>query len=89
MESIQLNGKYKIDKGTVLKDPLATILNANYNYQNMNVVLIVEYSNTQYKHIRELDPYPILTTDGLTKSQIKQILNQSMIEKEVKEPTKQ
>jgi len=78
METIQLTGRYKIDKGTVLKDPLVTILNANYDYQSMNVVLIVEYSNTQYKHVRELEPYTITDTDGLKKSDIKTILQDNL-----------
>jgi len=78
MDTIQLTGKFKIEQGTILKDPLVTILGANYDYQAMKVVLIVQFDNTQYKHVRELDPAVITDTDGLTKAQIKTIVNNNL-----------
>lgn len=81
METIQLTGRCRIDKGVILKDPLVTLLNANYDYSNMNVVLIVEYSNTQYKHVRELEPATITSTNGLTKEEVITIVNNNLVQK--------
>lgn len=78
METIQLTGTYKLDRDTILKDPLVTIVRANYNYNAMKVELTCEFSNNQYKHSRELDPATITDTNGLTMSQIKTIVNANL-----------
>lgn len=79
MDTIQLTGTYKLDKDTNLKDPLVTILRADYNYNAMKVTLTCEFSNNQYKHSRELDPAVITTTNGLTMTEIKAIINANLV----------
>lgn len=79
MDTIQLAGTYKIDRDTILKDPLVTIIKAEYNYNAMKVVLTCEFSNNQYKHSREMDPAVITDTNGLTMAQIKVILQNNLI----------
>ena len=81
MDTIQLTGRFKIDKGTTLKDPLITILGASYNYENMTVVLNVKYENNQYSHVRELEPASVASTNGLSKEEVLAILDQNMIQK--------
>lgn len=83
MDTIQLTGTYKLDKDTNLKDPLVSILNANYDYSKMKVVLICRFENNQYKHERELDPAVITSTDGLTMTEIKAILNANLVLKKL------
>jgi hypothetical protein len=79
METIQYTGRYKLDKDTVLKDPLVTITGANYNYGAMKVVLTCDFENNQYKHSRELDPATITSSDGLTMAQIKAIIDANLV----------
>lgn len=78
MDTIQKTGIFKLDKDTILTDPLVTIVRAEYNYKAMKVVLTCEFSNSMYLHSRELDPAPITDTDGLTKLQIKAIINANL-----------
>lgn len=78
MITIQLNGTYKLDKDTRLKDPLVTLLRAYYNYEAMTVVIVCSFENNQYRHIRELDPAVITDTDGLTTEEITTIVNANL-----------
>lgn len=55
METIQLVGKFKIDKGLTVKDPLVTINSIFYNFKAMTAVVTVQMDNNQYSHERELD----------------------------------
>lgn len=89
MKQIQLTGKYKIEKGFILKDPLVTVLNANYNYESMTVVLNLKYENNQFSIIRDLDPIPIEKLDGLTIDEIETILSQDMIVRKTNKNLKQ
>ena len=81
METIQLIGKYKIDKGNTLKDPLASILRINYDYQAMMVTVTVLMENTQYSLVRELDPFAFV--DVITITDIKTALNNQFTLKKV------
>lgn len=55
METIQLSGKFKIDKGLTVKDPLVTINAIFYDFKSMKAVVTVLMENNQYSHERELD----------------------------------
>lgn len=81
MDTIQLTGRFRIEKGIVLKDPLITVLKAGYDYQAMTVLLEVKYENNQYSIVRDLEPASIVSTDGLTKDEIIAILDQNMVQK--------
>lgn len=70
MDSFQLSGKYRIDKGVTVKDPTITIEKATYDYNAMIVTLTVLFTNNQYSFSREMDPAQIVDTNGLSKEQI-------------------
>lgn len=70
MDSFQLSGKYRIDKGVTVKDPTITIEKALYDYNSMTVTLTVLFTNNQYSFSREMDPAPIVDTNGLSKEQV-------------------
>lgn len=81
METIQLSGKYKIEKGLTLKDPLVTIQSIFYNFKAMTAVVTVLMENNQYSHERELDPELFLKE--LTISDIKTMIsNQFTLKKQ-------
>lgn len=80
METIQLTGTFKIDKGNKVKDPLATILRINYDYEAMMVTVTVLMENGQYSLVRELDPFAFV--DVITISDIKNaLINQFTLKK--------
>lgn len=78
MITIQLNGTYKLDKDTRLKDPLVTLLRAYYNYEAMTVVIVCSFENNQYRHIRELEPATITSKNGLTEQEVTAIVNANL-----------
>lgn len=86
MKQIQLTGKFKIENKLVLKDPLVTIQRALYDYEAMTVILTAKFENNQYSHVRELDPFAILDTNGLTSDQVEKILSDNLTLKKTTEP---
>jgi len=76
--TIQLTGRYKLDRDTILKDPLVTVTNADYNYKAMTVKITCEFTNNQFTVSREMDAAPITSTDGLTFAEIKTILQDNL-----------
>ena len=78
MDSIQLTGTYQVDEKTFLKDPFTAIIKSVYDYEAMTVTLTLKYTSSTYSHVRELEPAAITDTDGLTKAQIKSIVQNSL-----------
>lgn len=83
MDSFELTGKYRIEKGTTVKDPLVTIEKAVYDYNAMTVTLTVLFTNNQYSFSREMEPAPIKDTNGLSKEQIVSIVETNITFKKV------
>lgn len=80
MDTLTLKGKYQIDNKTEVKEPTVSILSANYNYESMTVQLTLKFENVDYAVIRQSEEHPITDTNGLSKSEIKTIV-QSMLSK--------
>lgn len=74
MDSFELTGRYRIEKGLTLKDPTVTIEKALYDYNAMTVTLTALFTNNQYSISRELDPHPIQDTNVLSKEQVLSIV---------------
>lgn len=79
METIQLTGRYRIEKDLKVKDPLITITHISYDFVAMMATVTITAENTQYAHSRVLDPEPF--TKELTTAQIKNMVQLAFAKK--------
>lgn len=74
MDSVTLKGTFQLDNTTQVKDPIVSFANANYDFIAMKVQLVLRFEGTDYDLIRYIDPQTITDTDGLSKAEVKAIV---------------